>query len=218
MKIRTRVFLGILIVIAVGFFVLLFWIVEDLEPQYRKATEEPLVDSARILASIAAGTVSDGGINVKLFRTIFEDIYTQSFSAPIYDFVKKDVDFRVYITDTTGMVLFDSHDRRNEGKNFSQWLDVMRTLQGEYGARTSRDRQDDPLPRRGRDLPAADLAALEHLRPVERGVAPIDLLDGESGHAVFAVAMEIPPSSQLWTCLPQSCIKYCLGGNDSRLE
>ena len=45
---------------------------------------------------------------------------------------------RVYVTDGTGRVMFDSTGR-NEGRDFSRWNDVSRTLRGEYGARSSRD-------------------------------------------------------------------------------
>lgn len=144
MRIQTRIFLGMLVVVSIAFFFLLWWIAEDFDPQYRKATEEPLVDSARILASFAASNAVDGKINVKAFRSIFQDVYAQPLNAQIYDFTKITVDFRVYLTDASGTVLFDSHTRNNVGKDFSEWLDVKRTLQGDYGARTTRDAADDP--------------------------------------------------------------------------
>jgi two-component system sensor histidine kinase CreC len=110
LKIRTRISLGNLVVVGVGFLLLLMWLVDDLEPQYRKATEEPLVDASRILASIAGITVKDGEIDIGMFRDIFEDVRSRTFSAKIYDFEKQTVDYRVYMTDSAGKVLFDSHD------------------------------------------------------------------------------------------------------------
>jgi hypothetical protein len=70
MGIGARIFLGILIVIVIGFSFFMWWIVDDLEPEYRKATEEPLVDSARILASVAASTARGGHIDPGTFRRI----------------------------------------------------------------------------------------------------------------------------------------------------
>ncbi len=67
MRIRTRIFLGVLVVMCVAFASLLYWITDDLEPEYRKITEEPLVDSARILAMVAADLSRDGQLDVTAF-------------------------------------------------------------------------------------------------------------------------------------------------------
>ncbi len=144
MKIRTRIFLGVLAVVGIGFYLFVRWIALDLEPQYRKTTEEPLVDSARILASMAAVTAKGGQIDVAAFRRALADAGSRQFSAAIFDHVKTGIDFRIYITDATGTVLFDSGDGQWEGEDFSRWNDVHHALRGEYGARTSQDDPDDP--------------------------------------------------------------------------
>lgn len=143
MRLQGRIVIGNLIIVGVGFFLLLSWIICDLEPEYRKVTEEPLIDSARILSSIAASTARDGKIDVGIFRDAFQGVYSGSFSAKVYDYIKQDVDFRVYITDASGIVLFNSYDRSSVGEDYSNWLDVGLTLKGEYGARTSYDNPDD---------------------------------------------------------------------------
>jgi len=143
-RIQTRIFLGILLVLSAAFGLSLYWITEDLEPQYRKATEEPLVDSVRILASLAALNSVDGKIDVRAFERAFRDVNSHPFSARIYNFEKETVDFRIYITDGKGIVLFDSENRENVGQDFSQWNDVYLTLQGRYGARSTRDVEEDP--------------------------------------------------------------------------
>jgi two-component system sensor histidine kinase CreC len=51
---------------------------------------------------------------------------------------------RVYVTDANGIVVFDSDNGRDVGKDYSQWNDVFRTLQGQYGARTTPVSPDDP--------------------------------------------------------------------------
>ncbi len=71
MKIQARVFLGILIIVGIGFYFMISWLIHDLEPQYRKATEEPLVDASRILASVAASTVKDGKVDFYIFENTF---------------------------------------------------------------------------------------------------------------------------------------------------
>jgi len=137
-SVRFRIVLAFLLVAAIGFYILFDWIVEDLTPQYRKSTEEPLVDMAETLAAVAAASARDGSVDVALFKKAFENIKHRELSAQIFDYEKTVVDLRVYLTDARGRVLFDSADRAT-GDDFSQWRDVKRTLEGEYGARTSRD-------------------------------------------------------------------------------
>jgi two-component system sensor histidine kinase CreC len=143
-KIGVRIFLGVLVVLALGLFLVVRWIGSDLEPQYRKATEEPLVDASRILASVAAGNARGGRIDVAAFRVAFADAKSRRFSAAIFDHLKTEIDFRVYITDEAGIVRFHSHDPSRQGQDFSKWIDVARTLKGEYGARTTLEDPSDP--------------------------------------------------------------------------
>ncbi len=143
MRIRTRLFLGILLAVGVGFAFVVDWVVDDLTPQYRESTEEPLVDTARILAEIAAATATQGRVQVGLFRTAFQRVAERPFTAQIYGLTKTRVDFRVYITDMRGIVLFDSDQGRDEGKDYLEWRDVYLTLKGQYGARSSREQPKD---------------------------------------------------------------------------
>ncbi len=144
MRIASRFFLGVLFVVTVGFALTLNWALDDLEPEYRKATEEPLVDASRILAALASTTARGGKVDVEAFRAAFDRAREQDLAADIYGFTKRSVDFRVYITDAGGSVLFDSHEPGNVGRDFSRWNDVLRTLRGGYGARTTRADPDDP--------------------------------------------------------------------------
>ena len=144
MKIRTRLFLGILLAVGVGFAFVVDWVVDDLTPQYRESTEEPLVDTARVLSEIAAATATQGRVQDGLFRTAFRQVVARPFEAQIYGLNKTRVDFRVYVTDVRGTVLFDSDQGRDEGKDYSQWRDVHLTLKGEYGARSTREQPGDP--------------------------------------------------------------------------
>jgi len=138
MKIRSRIFLGILVPVGLGFFLLVNWITSDLKPQFRVSTEEPLVDTAWVLAALASAQVRDGAVDVSLFRRTFDEMPREITPAPIYQFVKTTVDLRVYITDASGRVIFDSRGS-NLGADFSRWNDVHLTLQGRYGTRTSND-------------------------------------------------------------------------------
>jgi two-component system sensor histidine kinase CreC len=62
---------------------------------------------------------------------------------PVYQ-TKSYSSFRVYVTDSSGVVIYDSLPTpdNNEGQNYGRWNDVYLTLKGEYGARsTLRDYQ-----------------------------------------------------------------------------
>jgi two-component system sensor histidine kinase CreC len=143
MKTRVRIFLTILATVGIGFFLLVYWITKDLKPQFRASTEEPLVDTAWTLAALASAQVRNGMVDVTLFREMFAHISPEITPAPIYDFIKATMDLRVYITNATGKVVFDSTGR-DEGMDYSRWNDVVLTLQGKYGTRTSSDALLDP--------------------------------------------------------------------------
>lgn len=143
MTIRARVFVAMLLLTVAGLYLLINWVGEDLKPRYREATEEPLVDAAHLLASFASSTSKEGLLDVKLFKKVFSDVYSKTFSAQIYGLEKKDVDYRVYITNHEGILLFDSLGEVEEGTDYSTWRDISLTLQGKYGARTTKDDPND---------------------------------------------------------------------------
>jgi len=143
MKIFPRILIGIIAVAGVGFAFLLFWIVRDMEPQYRKVTEEPLADIAYTLASLAAVASPGETLDTVLFDRMFRDVQKRSFSARIHDFTKEDMDLHVYLTDRSGMVLFDSDNGKAVGWDYSQWNDVYAALKGRYGTRTTKTKIHD---------------------------------------------------------------------------
>lgn len=143
-RLRTRIIIGLLIIIGAGFYYLTNWILHDLRPHYFKSMEESLVDISTLLSSLVAqDMVSDTNVTDNL-RAAFKDAYKRTFHAKIYDHVKKEMNIRVYITDTRGIVLFDSDNGKDEGKDYSQWNDVYLTLKGKYGARSTRYDKNDP--------------------------------------------------------------------------
>jgi two-component system sensor histidine kinase CreC len=135
--IRTRIIAGMLCIVAVGFFYLVNWVVDDLRPHYMKSMEESLVDESVLLASLVEQMIDNNSIRTQMLRDAFKSAHKRRFEAAIYDLVKNQMNIRVYITDDKGIVLFDSDDSKDEGKDYSNWNDVRRTLRGEYGARTS---------------------------------------------------------------------------------
>lgn len=143
MSTRNRVFLGILLIYVLGVAFLLYRIVADLDVRYRESAEESLVETSHLLASLIEADVVGGQIHTDNLRPAFQTLYGRQFNAQIYALQKTRVELRVYVTDNTGRVVFDSLGR-SMGQDYSNWRDVKLALQGEYGARTTRDIEDDP--------------------------------------------------------------------------
>jgi two-component system sensor histidine kinase CreC len=62
--------------------------------------------------------------------------------AQIWGVEKTQVNHRIYVTDAKGIVLLDSTGTA-VGQDYSRWNDVLRTLRGEYGARSTKEDPND---------------------------------------------------------------------------
>ena len=144
MRIRARLFLTFLILAGLGFFLLIRSITEELGPRYLAAMEESMVDMATVLSSFLETRAKDGSLDISDLRTVFETANRKEFSARIYEMTKERLGMRVYVTDRRGIVIFDSEGGKDEGKNYSRWNDVILTLRGQYGARTTPHFSKDP--------------------------------------------------------------------------
>ncbi len=133
---RTRVFIGILLVYALGVGFLMYRLLADIDPRYRESAEESLVETAHLLATVVEQHSAEGRIDAESLRPVFRSLYARSFSARIFDFEKTGVELQALVIGRDGQVLFDSLGQR-EGEDFSQWRDVRSALAGEYRARTT---------------------------------------------------------------------------------
>ena len=143
MSVRNRVFIGILLIYALGVAFLLYRIVGDLDTRYRESAEESLVETAHLLASLTERESMNDTIPAETLRTAFRSLYARQLDAQIYALHKTRVELRAYVTDRAGRVVFDSLGQA-EGRDYSQWRDVKLALQGNYGARSTRDIPSDP--------------------------------------------------------------------------
>ncbi len=66
----------------------------------------------------------------------------QQRSTPILAELKVRNEYRVYLTDARGKVVFDSSGQAT-GQDYSRWNDVWLTLRGQYGARSTRSDPHD---------------------------------------------------------------------------
>ena len=142
MNISVRFFLGYFFVLGLTAWFVLSTVTDEIGPGLRQAREETQVDTAHLLAELAAPDLANGRITDGHFNDALQTVKKQNPGAKIYDILKETVDFRLYITDANGIVVFDS-EGLYVGRDFSHWKDVSRVLRGEYGARTSRDDRED---------------------------------------------------------------------------
>ena len=146
MSIRARIIVTHLLIVGIGFFYLVKKItdVSEIKPRYMQSIEEPMVDTARLLAALLESQSPGGKIDIAQFRDSFQRARSRPFSAKIYSKLKTDIDLHVYVTDANGIVLFDSNGGQAEGRDFSKQNDVWLTLRGKYGARSTRADPNDP--------------------------------------------------------------------------
>ena len=140
----TRVTLFfIAFIITLGFYQLARHFLAEVEPQTFQATEEVMVDVANVLAEVVTDDVRENQFRSDGLRQAFEGAHRRELRARIFEHMKLAVGIHVYLTDSTGIVIFDSDGGKREGQNFASKLDVARTFAGQYGARSSRDREND---------------------------------------------------------------------------
>ncbi len=144
MSLTARFLFGFALVASVGLALLSVQILRRVERQYFEAVEEPMVDVANILAEILAAQAKEGVLEPRLVESAIRAAQQRQLNAQIYNRAKTQVDMQVYVTDAQGRVLFDSAGIEKPG-TISSKRDVGLTLMGEYGARSSRTSEYDPL-------------------------------------------------------------------------
>lgn len=145
MNFFVRFFVGYVVVTALAVLLAMKLFTDQLVPGVRQSVEESLVQTANLMAEMAAGEMAHAQgkpTSVAGIEAMFRAYEKRRFDARIYGVLKSDPDLRVYVTDAAGRVVFDSTGR-DVGKDYSRWRDVSRTLKGEYGARTTRENEYD---------------------------------------------------------------------------
>ena len=140
---RARVFLGVILVYVAVIGLLLARVAGELDPRYRESAEESLVDTANLLATLLERSAYQGVIETDELARTLEHLGRRNVAAQIFGILKTAVRLRVYVTDRSGIVLFDSAGT-DVGADYSAWRDVALTLQDSYGARTTLANRADP--------------------------------------------------------------------------
>ena len=142
MRLGIRLLFGFFLVTGLAAFFVLRVFLTEVKPSVREVMEDMLVDTANILAELASDDLAAGNMASGRFAAQVNSYALRPVDAQIWGLAKQSLDFRVYVTDVRGIVLFDSENIAN-GKDYSQWRDVARTLRGQYGARATREVQND---------------------------------------------------------------------------
>lgn len=140
---RNHIFIGILLVYTCGVLLLLYHLIQDIDPRYRESAEDSLVETSHLLAGLAEQQIDESGhINITVFDNLFRSLGQKEISAQIFNVHKTKIDLRSYIVNRDGIVIYDSLGIHT-GQDFSNWRDVTRALRGEYAARTTPDIPND---------------------------------------------------------------------------
>lgn len=207
-----RLLFGFLLITGLaGFFVLRVFLAE-VKPSVREAMEDLLVDSANLLAELAApelaGLPPGADLQHSRFAEQVRAYGRREVSAEIWGFHKQSLDLRVSLTDAAGRVVFDSGPQPALGQDYSRWRDVARTLRGEYGARSTRDDAADDgstvmhVAAPVRDAQGRLLGVLTLAKP-NRTVAPFieraEAKIGWAGALLLALSMAVGLAVTFWT-------------------
>lgn len=137
MRLSLRVFLGFFLIVALAAYFVLTIFMQEVRPGVRQGMEVALVDTANLLAEIAAQEMKAGALSETRFAEALQRYRQRSLKARVWGVPKRHADFRVYVTDAKGRLLFDSEGSA-PGADYSRWNDVYLTLRGQYGVRSTR--------------------------------------------------------------------------------
>lgn len=142
MHLGIRLLFGFFLVTGLAAFFVLRVFVTEVKPSVREVMEDMMVDTANVLAELASDDLAAGDMAGGRFAERVTSYATRPIDAKIWGLSKQSLDYRVYVTDVRGLVLFDSENIA-VGQDYSQWRDVALTLRGQYGARATREVQRD---------------------------------------------------------------------------
>jgi len=142
-RLGFRLLLGVFLIAGLAAYFVLSIFSGEVKPGVRQGMEVALVDTANLLAELAAEDLVQGRMAEGRLAQAVAQYRRRDLRAPIWGLVKEEPELRVYVTDAGGLVRYDSEGRAL-GQDYSRWNDVMKTLQGGYGARATRLDPADP--------------------------------------------------------------------------
>lgn len=165
LSIFFRIWIAVGIIVIISGLLVFNQLFEYVKPTTQQAIEDTLVDTSKLLATSLQPALISGQLYDPNYQANLDSVFapnpmagtqpdnttnTASSQSRYYDqntlnnlstwyYQKTHSSFRLYITDRTGKVIYDSLTAPDnaEGQDYSRWNDVHLTLQGQYGARTT---------------------------------------------------------------------------------
>jgi two-component system sensor histidine kinase CreC len=205
MRLGLRVFFGFFLIAGLSAVLLLKVFLAEVKPSVREVMEDLMVDTAHLLAEVAADELAagppraDGPLATQLQRYTRREV-----DALIWGLRKQTLDLRVYITDAHGRVVLDSGTPTAVGQDYSQWNDVARTLRGDYGARAGPYGRHDstvmvvaaPVLKDGRTLGVVSVA--KPVASVQRFIDRAERRVFWAGAALLVTSLVVGVAVTLW--------------------
>lgn len=136
-SIFVRIWLTFALITLLSSSLALYYVQKTVRPSAKRVVEDSLVDTSMLLSHIVADDVADlskdelnQSLNAKLSHAFINP------DEPLWYHQKSKSTYHIYITDATGVVIYDSRGA-SVGADFSRWNDVYLTLRGKYGARST---------------------------------------------------------------------------------
>lgn len=140
-SIFVRIWLTFALITLLSSSLALYYVQKTVRPSAKRVVEDSLVDTSVLLSHIVADDVADlskdelnQSLNAKLSHAFTDP--SELAGTPIWYRQKSTSTYHIYITDGTGVVIYDSRGA-NVGADFSRWNDVYLTLRGKYGVRST---------------------------------------------------------------------------------
>ncbi|STZ07487.1 Sensor protein CreC [Moraxella caprae] len=140
-SIFVRIWLTFALITLLSSSLALYYVQKTVRPSAKRVVEDSLVDTSVLLSHIVADDVADlskdelnQSLNTKLSHAFTDP--SELAGTPIWYDQKSTSTYHIYITNSTGVVIYDSRGA-SVGADFSRWNDVYLTLRGKYGARST---------------------------------------------------------------------------------
>ncbi|WP_440453504.1 two-component system sensor histidine kinase CreC [Psychrobacter sp. ASPA161_9] len=115
------------------------------KPTAQQVIEDTLLDTSKLLAASLQVPLTSGQLYQDAYQAKLDAAFigVPAIDKPIKpaDKNKSGSSVRIYVTDSKGIVIYDSlpAPENSEGQDYSRWNDVYLTLKGQYGARSTPD-------------------------------------------------------------------------------
>src|SRR3990167_4724166 len=112
MRLGIRLLFAFFLINGIAAFFVLRVFTAEIKPSVREVMEDMMVDTAILLAELgsddlAAGRLEHGAAGSALARQV-RSYASRPVDAAIWGFAKQSLDYRIYVMDAAGRVLFDS--------------------------------------------------------------------------------------------------------------